>query len=146
MMRRHQEAKGEARAPTQRQLRVGEEIRHALAAIFRQDGLRDPALVDLNVTVSEVRVSPDLKNATAFVMPLGGDHPERIDALNKASTFLRGQLARAVRLPHIPRLVFTLDTSFDYAQRIDRLLQQATAPRAQPAPKPPDIDIPDADR
>ena len=111
-----------ARGPSQRQLRVGEEIRHTLADIFRRGEFRDPELMDLNVTVSEVRISPDLKNATAFVMPLGGAKPELVAALNRASAFLRTQVAHEIRLPYAPRLSFQLDTSFDYAEKIDRLL------------------------
>lgn len=111
-----------AKGPSQRQLRVGEEIRHTLADIFRRGEFRDPELMDLNVTVSEVRISPDLKNATAFVMPLGGSKPELVAALNRASAFLRTQVAHEIRLPYAPRLSFQLDTSFDYAEKIDRLL------------------------
>jgi len=108
--------------PSQRQLRVGEEIRHALADIFRRGEFRDPVLQEMNVTVTEVRISPDLKNATAFVMPLGGGHPELIEALNKASAFLRSQVAKEIRLPYAPRISFSADTSFDYADKISRLL------------------------
>lgn len=115
--------------PSQRQLRVGEEIRHALADVFRRGDFRDPVLHDVNVTVTEVRVSPDLKNATAYVMPLGGGNPELIAALNRAATFLRGQIAREVRLQHTPRLGFEADTSFDYASKIDRLLHDPAVAR-----------------
>lgn len=118
-----------ATGPSQRQLRVGEEIRHALADILRRGELRDPALLDVNVTVTEVRISPDLKNATAFVMPLGGGNPEVIAALNRASPFLRSQVAREVRLQHVPRLGFEADTSFDYATKIDRLLHDPAVAR-----------------
>lgn len=110
------------KGPSQRQLRVGEEIRHTLADIFRRGEFRDPELMDLNVTVSEVRISPDLKNATAFVMPLGGSKPELVAALNRASAFLRTHVAHEMRLPYAPRLSFQLDTSFDYAEKIDRIL------------------------
>lgn len=112
------------RAPTQRQLRVGEEIRHALAEILRRADFRDPELQDLNITVSEVKVSPDLKNATAFIMPLGGGHEELAPALTRAQAYLRGQVAKAVRLPHVPRLSFQIDSSFDYAFRIGQILHQ----------------------
>lgn len=115
--------------PSQRQLRVGEEIRHALADIFRRGDFRDPVLHDMNLTVTEVRVSPDLKNATAFVMPLGGGHPELIAALNRASAFLRGQVAKEIRLQHTPRLGFESDSSFDYASKIDRLLHDPAVAR-----------------
>jgi ribosome-binding factor A len=131
-MRSRNGAKDAARAgrtASQRQLRVGEEIRHALADILRRGELRDPALHDANVTVTEVRISPDLKNATAFVLPLGGGHPELVPALNRASAFLRTQVAHEVRLPHAPRLSFQLDASFDYAANIDRLLHKSEVAR-----------------
>jgi ribosome-binding factor A len=108
----------------QRQLRVGEELRHALARLLERGVLRDPALVGLSITVTEVRVSPDLKSATAFVTPLGGQGgTEAVAALNRASAHLRGQVAAEVRLRHAPRLGFVLDTSFDNASRIERALK-----------------------
>lgn len=113
-----------ARAPTQRQLRVGEEIRHALSATLMRGDLRDPVLKDASITVTEVRVSPDRRNATAFILPLGGEHAaEVLDALKRAAPFLRAQVAHAVRLRFAPALSFELDTSFDHAERISRLLQ-----------------------
>lgn len=113
-----------ARAPSQRQLRVGEELRHALVDILRRTHFRDPVLQDLNVTVTEVRVSPDLKNATAFVTPLGGEHgPETVAALGRVASFLRGPAARAVGLRFAPFLTFALDQSFEAARRIDELLR-----------------------
>src|ERR1700690_856981 len=81
--------------PRQRQLRVGEELRHALAQLLRPGELRDPALYDANVTVTEVRVSPDLRNATAYVMPLGGANTADImEALRRSAPFLKGRIAR----------------------------------------------------
>jgi ribosome-binding factor A len=115
---------GRAAGPTQRQLRVGEELRHALVEILRDNRARDPDLQHVNLTVSEVRVSPDLANATAFVMPLGGEHAaETIAALNRASAFFRTELAHKVRLRHAPRIGFLLDESFNYAARIEGLLR-----------------------
>ncbi|QJE71804.1 30S ribosome-binding factor RbfA [Aerophototrophica crusticola] len=134
-----------AKGPSQRQLRVGEEIRHALADIFRRGEFRDPVLMDLNVTVSEVRVSPDLKNATAFVMPLGGRQPELVAALNRASAFLRSQVAAEVRLPHAPRLSFQLDTSFDYADKIGRILHDPHVAQDLGAEAAEDEDVPDTE-
>jgi len=116
---------------SQRQLRVGEELRHALARLLERGVLRDPALVGLSITVTEVRVSPDLKNATAFVTPLGGTGgAEAVKALNHAGAHLRGLIASEVRLRHTPRLGFLLDTSFDNASRIERVLK-AIAPREE---------------
>jgi ribosome-binding factor A len=128
-MNKRREGSASAKGPTQRQLRVGEEIRHVLADLFRRGEFRDPELRDLNVTVSEVRISPDLKNATAFVIPLGGGQPELIEALNRAAPFLRGQVARLVRMQHVPRLGFQSDTSFDYAAKIGRILHDPAVAR-----------------
>jgi ribosome-binding factor A len=112
-----------ARAPSQRQLRVGEELRHALAQMLRPGELHDPALREANVTVSEVRLSPDLRNATAFVMPLaGGNADEIMDGLQRSVAFLKGRVARELRLRRVPNLVFALDQAFDYAARIQTLL------------------------
>ncbi len=114
---------GPAAGPSQRQLRVGEELRHALVGILRESHARDPDLRDANVTVTEVRVSPDLSNATAFVMPFAGQKSGSIlAALNRASVFFRTQIAKSVQLRHAPRITFALDTSFSYAAKIDGLL------------------------
>jgi ribosome-binding factor A len=113
-----------AKAPSQRQLRVGEELRHALAAVIERGELRDPDLAGAPLTVTEVRIGPDLRHATAFVVPLGGgDVDVKVDALNRARPFLRRKIAAAVRLKFVPDLVFEADTSFDYAKRIDELLK-----------------------
>ena len=96
-------------APGPRPLRVGEELRHALAHIFEQGRLHDPALAGLALTVTEVRVSPDLKNATAYVMPLAGAHAgEAMEALKRASGFLRRELAQAVKLRVVPTIGFEI--------------------------------------
>lgn len=117
------------REPSQRQLRVGEELRHALARILQRGELRDPALQEA-ITVTEVRVSPDLKNATAYVMPLGGRHrAEVVAALTRSAGFLRGQIAREVPLRYTPVLSFALDTSFDHASRINELLHRPEVER-----------------
>ncbi len=111
------------RQPSVRQLRVGEELRHALAEVLGRGDLRDPALATRSITVSEVRTSPDLRNATAFVIPLGGgDDTEVLAALRRAAPFLRSQIAKAVRLRVVPNLSFQRDESFDAAQRIDDIL------------------------
>ncbi len=112
-----------ARPPSQRQLRVGEEVRHAIALAFERGELHDPDLEGQTLTVTEVRVSPDLKNATAFVLPLGGaDCGPAIAALNKASGFVRHWVGQNVRLRYVPKISFTADTSFDEAGRIDAVL------------------------
>ncbi|TSD85077.1 30S ribosome-binding factor RbfA [Mycobacterium sp. KBS0706] len=114
-----------ANGPSQRQLRVGEELRHSLAAILLRGELHDPDLAGVSITVSEVRPSPDMKHATVFVTTLNGDKMDVVlPALRRAASFLRGQVAKAVRLRHTPQLSFQADTSFDYAQKINTLLHQ----------------------
>jgi len=118
------------RSPTQRQLRVGEELRHLLAGILARHELRDPALHNATITVTEVRISPDLKNATAFVMPLGGAHVrEVLAALQRGAGFVRGLIARGIDLRHVPALRFELDTTFDHASRIEALLHRPDVER-----------------
>lgn len=115
---------------SQRQLRVGEEMRHALAHIFQRGMLRDPALQDASLTVTEVRVTPDLKHATAFVMPLGGQKSaETVAGLRRGAAYLRMELARAVKLRVAPTLAFELDQSFDHASRLDALLHRPDVAR-----------------
>ena len=109
----------DSRAPSQRQLRVGEEVRHALAWICEKEELRDPALIGITITVTEVRISPDLKNATALG---GGDASQVVSALTRASSFLRHRGGEKVQLRHVPRLSFLADASFDQAQHIEDLL------------------------
>jgi ribosome-binding factor A len=113
-----------ARPPSQRQLRVAEEIRHVLAGIFARGEIRDPALADVVVTVNEVRIGPDLKRATVFVTRLGrSDMAEKVPALRRAAPFLRAQLAKQLRLRVAPDLSFVADTSIDYAMHVDELLR-----------------------
>lgn len=111
---------------SQRQLQVGEEIRHALAAVFQRGDFHWPQdVAPALVTVTEVRVSPDLKNATAFIMPLGGERmAEIVKVLNAAIGFFRHTVAKEVQLRSVPRLTFAPDTSFDYANKIETLLHQ----------------------
>ena len=115
----------QTRGPTQRQLRVGEEMRHALARIFERGEMRDPALHEAPLTVTEVRVSPDLKRATAYVMPLGGRNAAEIMAgLQRGASHLRRLVAQEVKLRVAPQILFALDQSFDEASRIDALLRR----------------------
>ena len=114
-----------SKTASQRQLRVGEELRHALAAVVGRGEFQDPRLRDQVITVTEVKVSPDLKQASAYVLPLGGrEAGPTVDALNHAAGFLRGQVARMVKLRHTPRLVFVIDHSFEAAERMDTLFSQ----------------------
>ena len=116
--------------PSQRQLRVGEELRHALAEIFARGELRDPALQDVQATVTEVRVSPDLRAATAFVIPFGGgDAAALAKALNSAGGYFRMRLAEAVTLRVAPTIRFEPDLSFAEAQRIETILKSPAVAR-----------------
>ena len=110
--------------PSQRQLRVGELMRHALSEVLSRGEIHDPVLQTHVVTVPEVRMSPDLKIATCFVMPLGGkDQQEVIQALARNKRFLRGELAHRTNLKFAPDLRFRIDESFEEGSRIDRLLE-----------------------
>lgn len=116
--------RGPSNEPSQRQLRVGEEVRHALASVFERGDLQDPDLYDRSITVTEVSVSPDLKKATAFVLPLGGEDADSvIDALNRAAPYLRHETGRRVKLKFTPQLIFKADYAFDQADRMTALLQ-----------------------
>ena len=111
-----------APGPTQRQLRAGELVRHALVEILREEAFADPVLAEVSVTLTEVRMSPDLRHAICFIVPLGGEQAlEVVAGLNRASRFLRGQLGRAVELKFTPDLKFVRDDSFDEAERMNRL-------------------------
>ena len=110
---------------SQRQLRVAEEIRHLLAEVFARGAFRDPGLADAHVTITEVRISPDLKRATAFFSRLGrSDASALLPALERATPFLRKQVAQALRLRIAPELVFTPDLALDHAMKIDELLHR----------------------
>jgi ribosome-binding factor A len=120
---KHGRKKGASRPTSQRQLRAGELVRHALVEILREEELQDSALAGVSITITEVRVSPDLKHALCFVEPLGGVHaPEVIDALNRLSKFLRGRLGHAIEMRFTPALKFVHDNSFDVAEHMSRLL------------------------
>ena len=138
--RREHDLSSGPRPAGQRQLRVGEELRHLLAELLRPGELRDPALREANVTVTEVRLSPDLRNATAFVMPLGGEKAEEIMAgLRRSAPFLKARLARMIELRHVPNIAFAFDNAFDSAARISALLASPAVERDLP-PQPEDDD------
>ena len=122
--------KGDVKAPSQRQLRVGEELRHALAWILERGEIRDPGLGGAAVTVTEVRVGPDLRNATAYVIPLGGNNVTGVvDALNRAAPFVRRRVGKAVKLRRLPNFNFVADTTYDEAGRIEDLLKDPRVSR-----------------
>ena len=123
-MPRHHQKKSSASGGSQRQLRVGEQVRHAIAEILAQGSVHDADLEGHIITVPEVRMSPDLKLATIYVMPLGGHDTEVvIAALERNKKFLRGEVARRVNLKFAPDLRFRVDERFDEAERIEKLLR-----------------------
>ena len=123
-MPRHHQKKSSAPGGSQRQLRVGEQVRHAIAEILAQGSVHDADLEGHIITVPEVRMSPDLKLATIYVMPLGGRDTELvITALDRNKKFLRGEVARRVNLKFAPDIRFRVDERFDEAERIEKLLR-----------------------
>lgn len=110
----------------QRQLRVGERVRHVLADLLTRGAVRDPVIAETPLTISEVRITRDLRQATVFVVELGGDlRPEVQQALERATPFLRGEVARQSNLKYAPNLTFRADESFANSSRIDNLLAEA---------------------
>ena len=113
----------QSKPPSQRQLRVGELVRHKLAEMLSRGDIHDDVLASHVVTIPEVRLSPDLKLATAYVIPLGGSDTEAvIEALTRHKRFIRGEIAHAVNLKFAPDIRFLRDQSFEEASRIDALL------------------------
>ncbi|HEU0063302.1 MAG TPA: 30S ribosome-binding factor RbfA [Hyphomicrobiaceae bacterium] len=120
MPKRHS---GKTTGPSQRQLRVGELVRHALAELLTRGEIHDAVLASHVLTIPEVRMSPDLRLATVFVMPLGGKDVEAVlAALESNKRYIRGEIARAVNLKFAPDVRFRADETFDESLRIDRLL------------------------
>jgi len=137
MSRQHHAGK----APSQRMLRVGELIRHALAELLSRGAVQDPVLDKQVVTVPQVRLSPDLKLATCFVMPLGGrDIPEVLQALVRHKKFLRGEISHKINLKFAPELRFRADDSFAEGSRIEALLRTPEVQRDLEHDLPPDDD------
>ena len=118
-------AKRAHRGSSQRQLRVGELVRKGLSDILRAGDVHHPDVADTSITVTEVRLSPDLRSATAFVVPLGGENAEAVlEGLRHSAPYLRGRLAREVELKYSPALSFLLDESFDQVDRLETLLRK----------------------
>ena len=109
---------------SQRQLRVGELIKQSLGQIFLRDEAKVPTIETKNITVTEVRMSPDLKNARAYIMPLGGKGAdEAVEILTKFSHLVRKALSKKINMKFLPRVSFVSDRSFDYAEKIEKLIQ-----------------------
>ena len=118
------------RGPSQRQLRVSESLRKALSEVFLRTDIADRDLLGVTLTVSEVRASPDLKNATVYVLPLGGDNQEKVvAALERHKRFVRGEVAGLVNLRHMPELIFELDLTFDQSRDMEVLLRSPSVAR-----------------
>ena len=110
---------------SQRQLRVGELIKQSLGQIFLKDEAKVPILETKNITVTEVRMSPDLKNARAYVIPLGGkDTDKTVNILTKFSYLIRKTLAKKIEMKFLPKVSFVSDKSFDYAEKIEKLIKE----------------------
>ncbi len=138
-MSRHRSPRGGSRrtsrqdgplGPSQRQLRVGEALRHALAEILRQNEIRDPDLSGVSVTITQVKPSPDMRYATVYCEPLGGEHArEVIAALNRHKGFLRGEMGHRIAMKFTPDLRFVEDQSFAEAQKIETILKSPEVQR-----------------
>ena len=110
---------------SQRQLRVGELIKQSLGQIFLRDEAKVPILETKNITVTEVRMSPDLKNARAYVIPLGGKDSEKtVNILTEFSHLIRKALSKKIEMRFLPKVSFVSDKSFDYAEKIEKLIQK----------------------
>ncbi|MBL6939077.1 MAG: 30S ribosome-binding factor RbfA [Alphaproteobacteria bacterium] len=135
-MSRHRSPQSDRNGPTQRQLRVGEMLRHALAEILRRGEIRDPDLTGVSVTITQVKPSPDMRHATVFCEPLGGRNAKQvIAALNKHKGFLRGELGHAITMKFTPDLRFVEDESFAEAEKIESILKSSRVRR--------DLGVPD---
>jgi ribosome-binding factor A len=128
--RHHQRDSSISNAPSQRQLRVGELIRHALAEMLTRGEVHDPVIEGHLITVPEVRMTADLRLATIYVMPLGGRDTEPVlEALERNKRFLRGEIAHRVNLKFAPEIRFRIDERFDEAERIEKLLRSPAVQR-----------------
>jgi ribosome-binding factor A len=124
-------------APSQRQLRVAELVRHAVADMLTRGEIADPVIAHHVITVPEVRMSPDLRLATVYVVPLGGEDAHAvIKALARHARYLRGLIARRLAMKFVPDLRFRLDETFDYAGRIDEILRRPEVSRDLDKPLP----------
>jgi ribosome-binding factor A len=130
MRRRQQRDHGTSHMPSQRQLRVGELVRHALADMLTRGAVHDPVIQSHLITVPEVRMAADLRLATIYVVPLGGrDASEILAALERNKRFLRGEIARRINLKFAPDIRFRIDERFDEAERIEKLLRTPAVQR-----------------
>lgn len=124
-------SKATSSAPSQRMLRVGEQVRSALTQVLQRREINDPVIDNAVISISEVRMSPDLKIATAYVTPLGAkDHDQIVSALNRNAKFIRGKMGPALRqMKYMPDVRFRDDTSFENFRKIDELLKSPEVQR-----------------
>ena len=114
--------KKDSTTQSQRQLRVGEELRHLISNVLHRETFYDSILENNNITVTEVNVSPDLKNAKVYVMPLGGEQKlEVLESLNRIKGYIQKLISSDIKLRQIPKLSFVIDTTFEYAHKIDNI-------------------------
>ena len=110
---------------SQRQLRVGEELRHLISNVLLRESFYDQIIEDNTITITEVNVSPDLKNAKVYIMPLGGENKfEVLDSLNKSNGRIKKLISSNINLRQIPKLQFKIDETFEYAKNIENILQK----------------------
>ena len=129
-MARHHQHRDQSSGGSQRQLRVGELIRHEIADMLIRGEVHDPVIETHMITVPEVRMTPDLRLATIYVMPLGGrDAKDVLDALDRNKRYVRGEIARRVNLKFAPEIRFRIDERFDEAERIEKLLRTPVVQR-----------------
>ncbi|MFY9693323.1 MAG: 30S ribosome-binding factor RbfA [Xanthobacteraceae bacterium] len=129
-MARHHQHRDQSTGGSQRQLRVGELIRHEIADMLTRGEVHDPVIETHMITVPEVRMTPDLRLATIYVMPLGGrGQKEVLDALDRNKRYVRGEIARRVNLKFAPEIRFHIDERFDEAERIEKLLRTPVVQR-----------------
>ena len=127
--------------PSQRQLRVGEALRHALAEILRENEIRDPDLAGVSVTITQVKPSPDMRYATVYCEPLGGENADVVvKALNRHKGFLRGEMGHRIATKFTPDLRFVEDASFAEAQKIETILKSPEVQRDLASPSEEDDD------
>ena len=127
--------------PSQRQLRVGEALRHALAQVMREHEIRDPELEGVSVTITQVKPSPDMRYATVYCAPLGGQNTDRIiAALNRHKGFMRGEMGHMISTKFTPDLRFVEDQSFAEAEKIENLLKSPLVQRDLVSPEDPEDD------
>lgn len=117
--------KRSSKTASKRQLRVGEQLRHIISQILAEDNIHDPDVTGQSITVTEVQASPDMRNATVFVIPLGGaNEAEVIKGLNRANGFIQSELGKQLSMKFTPRLYFKKDESFEYGDHIDSLIRK----------------------